>query len=49
MIERRHQTTGTPPGVGHGRKPPVYLNPGDVVTLSIDGLGTQRQEVVAAY
>ena len=41
-------TTGTPPGVGHGRKPPAYLNPGDVVTLSVDGLGTQRQEVVAA-
>ena len=40
-------TTGTPPGVGYGRKPPTYLNPGDVVTLSVDGLGTQRQEVVA--
>ncbi len=42
-------TTGTPPGVGHGRKPPAYLNPGDVVTLSVEGLGQQRQEVVAAY
>jgi 2-keto-4-pentenoate hydratase/2-oxohepta-3-ene-1,7-dioic acid hydratase in catechol pathway len=42
-------TTGTPPGVGHGRKPPAYLNPGDVVTLSVEGLGAQRQEVVAAY
>ena len=42
-------TTGTPPGVGHGRSPPAYLNPGDVVTLSVEGLGTQRQEVVAAY
>ena len=42
-------TTGTPPGVGHGRKPPAYLNPGDVITLSVEGLGTQRQEVVAAY
>ena len=41
-------TTGTPPGVGHGRKPPTYLNPGDIVTLSVEGLGTQRQEVVAA-
>ena len=40
-------TTGTPPGVGHGRSPPAYLNPGDVVTLSVEGLGTQRQEVVA--
>ncbi len=42
-------TTGTPPGVGLGRSPPAYLNPGDVVTLSVEGLGTQRQEVVAAY
>jgi 2-keto-4-pentenoate hydratase/2-oxohepta-3-ene-1,7-dioic acid hydratase in catechol pathway len=36
-------TTGTPPGVGLGQKPPVYLNPGDVMELSIDGLGAQRQ------
>ena len=35
-------TTGTPPGVGHGRKPPAYPDPGDIVTLSVDGLGTQR-------
>ena len=41
-------TTGTPPGVGHRRSPPAYLNPGDVITLSVEGLGTQRQEVVAA-
>lgn len=41
-------TTGTPPGVGLGRKPPVYLRPGQVMELGIDGLGTQRQEVVAA-
>jgi len=34
--------TGTPPGVGMGMKPPVYLAAGDVVTLSIDGLGSQR-------
>ncbi len=34
--------TGTPPGVGMGMKPPVYLTAGDVVTLSIDGLGSQR-------
>jgi len=39
--------TGTPPGVGMGQKPPVYLSPGDVVTLGIEGLGAQRQEVVA--
>jgi len=37
--------TGTPPGVGMGRKPPQYLRAGDVVTLGIDGLGVQRQEV----
>ena len=40
-------TTGTPPGVGAGRKPPRYLAPGDVVELGIEGLGAQRQEVVA--
>lgn len=36
-------STGTPPGVGLGMKPPVYLKPGDVVELGIDGLGRQRQ------
>ncbi len=41
-------TTGTPPGVGTGMKPPTFLNVGDVVTLGIDGLGTQRQQIVAA-
>jgi 2,4-diketo-3-deoxy-L-fuconate hydrolase len=39
--------TGTPPGVGMGMKPPVWLAPGDVMTLGIDGLGSQRQTVVA--
>jgi 2-keto-4-pentenoate hydratase/2-oxohepta-3-ene-1,7-dioic acid hydratase in catechol pathway len=39
--------TGTPPGVGHGMKPPVYLRPGDEVRLGIEGLGEQRQHVVA--
>lgn len=39
--------TGTPPGVGMGQKPPVFLQPGDVMELGIDGLGTQRQRVVA--
>lgn len=39
--------TGTPPGVGMGRKPPRYLKPGDVVTLGIAGLGEQRQRVRA--
>ncbi|MEV8468459.1 fumarylacetoacetate hydrolase family protein [Fluviibacterium sp. DFM31] len=38
--------TGTPPGVGMGMKPPVWLKQGDVVTLGIDGLGEQRQTVV---
>ena len=41
-------TTGTPPGVGTGMKPPQFLNAGDVVTLGIEGLGEQRQEIVAA-
>ncbi len=40
-------TTGTPAGVGLGKKPPVFLKPGDVVELSVEGLGTQRQKVVA--
>jgi 2,4-diketo-3-deoxy-L-fuconate hydrolase len=41
-------TTGTPPGVGMGMKPqPVWLKPGDVVTLGIDGLGQQKQRIVA--
>ncbi|MBS0340638.1 MAG: fumarylacetoacetate hydrolase family protein [Proteobacteria bacterium] len=39
-------TTGTPPGVGLGMKPPVYLKKGDVMTLGIEGLGEQRQEVI---
>jgi 2,4-diketo-3-deoxy-L-fuconate hydrolase len=41
-------TTGTPPGVGMGVKPdPVFLKPGDVMNLGIQGLGEQRQDVVA--
>ena len=39
--------TGTPPGVGMGLKPQVWLQPGDVMALGIDGLGEQRQKVVA--
>jgi 2-keto-4-pentenoate hydratase/2-oxohepta-3-ene-1,7-dioic acid hydratase in catechol pathway len=38
-------STGTPPGVALGAKPPVYLKQRDVVTLGIDGLGEQRQSV----
>jgi 2,4-diketo-3-deoxy-L-fuconate hydrolase len=38
--------TGTPPGVGMGFNPPVWLKPGDVMDLGIEGLGTQRQLVV---
>ena len=41
-------TTGTPPGVASGMKPPQFLNVGDVVTLGIEGLGEQRQQIVAA-
>ncbi|MGO1068851.1 fumarylacetoacetate hydrolase family protein [Lysobacter sp. CA199] len=40
-------STGTPPGVGLGQKPPTYLKPGDVIELEIEGLGRQRQRVVA--
>jgi 2,4-diketo-3-deoxy-L-fuconate hydrolase len=40
-------TTGTPPGVGLGMKPPRFLKPGDVMSLGIAGLGEQRQTVVA--
>ena len=38
-------TTGTPPGVGMGRKPPLYLKAGDEMCLAIDHLGSQRQKV----
>ncbi|MDR7223980.1 fumarylacetoacetate hydrolase family protein [Aminobacter aminovorans] len=41
-------STGTPPGVGLGQKPPVYLKAGQTMTLGIEGLGTQKQRVVAA-
>jgi 2-keto-4-pentenoate hydratase/2-oxohepta-3-ene-1,7-dioic acid hydratase in catechol pathway len=40
-------TTGTPPGVGFGMKPPQYLKAGDEMRLGVDGLGEQRQKVVA--
>ena len=39
--------TGTPPGVGMARKPPVWLKPGDVVEVEIDCLGTLRNPVIA--
>jgi 2,4-didehydro-3-deoxy-L-rhamnonate hydrolase len=39
--------TGTPPGVGMGLRPPVWLKPGDVMELGIEGLGSQRQHVLA--
>ncbi len=39
-------STGTPPGVGMGKKPPRYLKHGDVVELGIDGLGTQKQTFI---
>jgi 2,4-didehydro-3-deoxy-L-rhamnonate hydrolase len=40
-------TTGTPPGVGQGKKPPRFLKAGDTMTLGVDGLGQQTQHVVA--
>jgi len=39
--------TGTPPGVGLGHEPPIFLKPGDVMRLGVEGLGEQRQEVKA--
>jgi 2,4-diketo-3-deoxy-L-fuconate hydrolase len=39
-------STGTPPGVGLGQKPPVYLRAGNIITLGVEGLGEQHQEVV---
>jgi 2-keto-4-pentenoate hydratase/2-oxohepta-3-ene-1,7-dioic acid hydratase in catechol pathway len=39
-------TTGTPPGVGAGKKPPRFLQPGDTVSLGVEGLGRQTQRVV---
>ncbi|WP_163934095.1 fumarylacetoacetate hydrolase family protein [Paraferrimonas sp. SM1919] len=39
-------STGTPPGVGLGQTPPVYLNAGDVIKLGIEGLGSQQQTVI---
>jgi 2-keto-4-pentenoate hydratase/2-oxohepta-3-ene-1,7-dioic acid hydratase in catechol pathway len=39
-------STGTPPGVGHGMKPPVYLHAGNVMRLGVEGLGEQRQHVI---
>ena len=40
-------STGTPPGVGMGQKPPLYLKAGDRMQLSVEGLGVQNQRVVA--
>jgi 2-keto-4-pentenoate hydratase/2-oxohepta-3-ene-1,7-dioic acid hydratase in catechol pathway len=41
-------STGTPPGIGMGQDPPVYLRPGDQVRLGVQGLGEQRQLVAPA-
>jgi 2-keto-4-pentenoate hydratase/2-oxohepta-3-ene-1,7-dioic acid hydratase in catechol pathway len=41
-------TTGTPPGVAQGMKPPQFLKPGDIITMGIEGLGEQRQKIVKA-
>jgi 2-keto-4-pentenoate hydratase/2-oxohepta-3-ene-1,7-dioic acid hydratase in catechol pathway len=39
-------STGTPAGVGHGHKPPLYLKAGDIVEVGVEGLGQQRQELI---
>jgi 2-keto-4-pentenoate hydratase/2-oxohepta-3-ene-1,7-dioic acid hydratase in catechol pathway len=41
-------STGTPPGVGMGQRPEVYLKPGDYMELGVEGLGVQKQKVVAS-
>ena len=41
-------TTGTPPGVGMGRKPQIFLKDGDEMTLSINSLGEQKQKVISS-
>jgi len=40
-------STGTPPGVGMGQKPPVFLKAGDVMRLGVEKLGEQQQKIVA--
>jgi 2-keto-4-pentenoate hydratase/2-oxohepta-3-ene-1,7-dioic acid hydratase in catechol pathway len=42
-------STGTPAGVGAGRKPPRFLREGDIVEFGIDGLGEARQVVIDAF
>ena len=39
--------TGTPPGVGFARKPPIFLKPGDIVEIEVEGLGVLSNPVVA--
>ena len=41
-------TTGTPPGVGMGRNPQIFLKPEDQMELEIDGLGKQKQKIVSS-
>ena len=40
-------TTGTPPGVGMGKKPQIFLKPGDQIDLAIECLGSQKQKVTS--
>jgi len=40
-------STGTPPGVGLGQKPPIYLQPGQTMRLSVEGMGEQQQTTKA--
>ena len=48
VFKVKAEIPGTPPGVALGMKPPQYLKPGDVVELGIEGLGEQRQTVLAS-
>jgi len=39
--------TGTPPGVGYGMKPPLYMKPGDIMEPAIEGLGAHKSKIIA--
>jgi hypothetical protein len=47
LTDLEHISTGTPPGVGFGQRPPIYLRPDNRITLAIEDLGQQSQTVVA--
>ena len=48
LVPRDVISTGTPPGAGFGRKPPIFMKPGDEAVIRIEGLGELRNPVIAA-